>query len=504
MDRAAGLRGATPAVRVSAPTGDDDAERVYRRATDATEDVPVARVGSTGVSELEPLVLVTADGETAFYHDCGPETAAELAGALAAGDFSTSDADAVVSHDADAPVLPTPEDGPLAAGTRGVLGPCGWLNPLASDDADFDFSDALDTVSDVGVLGRGRGDVATDESVSEAWRDARDAEGDALVVVNANEADDRSRGDQLLLDSAPLRVLAAADAAASATDATDVVVYVNEDAEHVEERVREAAQLAADDLDAPVQVVTGPDDFRAGEMTMALEAMEGNDRLEARKRPPYPTTQGLHGRPTVIHTPRTLAQVERALREPEAFDPSSADPGTRLVTVSGDVEHAATVELPTSGSLADARDAVTVAGDYGFASVGGQFGGFVRDLDVTPSAPALRAAGLGTNGALELLDDATCPVAEAGERARFAREENCGRCVPCREGSVQLVDLLRDVYDGNFDADGIRELARVMRSSSTCDFGTEASRPVTTALDEFGPAFRAHADGRCPTGTCDT
>jgi len=503
MNRASGLRGETPAVRVSAPAGADDAERVYRRVNDATDDVPVARVGSTGVREFEPLVLLTANGETAYYPECGASTAVELTNALADGDFPAEDASAVVSHGADTPTLPTPDEGPLSVGVRDVLGPCGWLNPLSPADAEFGFSDALDTVSEVGVLGRGRGDVATDEPIATAWRDARDADGDALVVVNANEADDRTRGDELLLESAPLRVLAAADAAATATDATDVVVYVNEDAEHVEERVREAAQLAADDLDAPVQVVTGPDDFRAGEMTMALEAMEGSDRIEARKRPPYPTTQGLHGRPTVIHTPRTLAQVERALREPEAFDPESADPGTRLVTVTGDVEHDATVELPTSGSLADARDAVSLSGDYGFASVGGQFGGFARDLDVTPSAPALRAADLGTNGALELLDDDTCPVAEAGERARFAREENCGRCVPCREGSVQLVDLLRDVYDGRFDADGIRELARVMRSSSTCDFGQTASRPVTTALDEFGPAFRAHADGRCPTGTCN-
>ncbi|MFC6767622.1 NADH-ubiquinone oxidoreductase-F iron-sulfur binding region domain-containing protein, partial [Natrinema soli] len=93
-------------------------------------------------------------------------------------------------------------------------------------------------------------------------------------------------------------------------------------------------------------------------------------------------------------------------------------------------------------------------------------------------------------------------VAAAGERARFAATENSGRCVPGREGTKQLTELLRELYTGSFRSDDIRELGRVMTRSSNCQIGAHAPRPVITAMDEFEPEFRAHADGRCPSGTC--
>ena len=103
---------------------------------------------------------------------------------------------------------------------------------------------------------------------------------------------------------------------------------------------------------------------------------------------------------------------------------------------------------------------------------------------------------------VELLGERRCLVALVGERARTASEENCGRCVPCREGSKQLTELLREVYDGDYDGAGIRELGRVMRRTSICDFGSEAPRPVLTAMNAFEEEFSAHADGRCPAGVC--
>ncbi|WP_394352038.1 NADH-ubiquinone oxidoreductase-F iron-sulfur binding region domain-containing protein [Halorussus amylolyticus] len=140
---------------------------------------------------------------------------------------------------------------------------------------------------------------------------------------------------------------------------------------------------------------------------------------------------------------------------------------------------------------------------FKLAVVGGQFGGLTRDLDVPASAPALRGAGLGTEGAVELFGDDACPVAVAGTRTKFAREENCGRCVPCREGSKQLTDLLREVYDGAYRREKLGELARVVGETSICEFGQAAARPVATAIAEFDAEFAAHADGRCPSGACD-
>ncbi|XVH31329.1 NADH-ubiquinone oxidoreductase-F iron-sulfur binding region domain-containing protein [Haloferacaceae archaeon DSL9] len=515
-----------------AVSGSLDAERVLRITTgseragtahaaaarEQAADVPVLEVGSLGIPAFEPLVLCTLDGRTAYHVAPGVDRTAELAAALADGSLPAAGADAVVDHDPTSATLPRPPTGPLSVGSPRVTARFGWTDPTAVADPEADGRVAptvaadpdagFETVRSLGLLGRGRGDGATDTPVADRWRTIREADGDPVVVVNANESDDRVAGDRLLCESAPLDVLDGALAIAAIVGAADLVVTVTEPHELAQERLCEAAgaldSLAdAGGADVSLEVVTAPDSYMAGEMTAALEAMEGADRLEARRRPPGPESYGLYGRPTAIHTPRTVAQVRALLADPDAFDADAADPGTRLVTVGGDVDAPATVELETGSSLARALTAVDAADPVEAACVGGVFGGFTRSLDVPVSAPALVGSRLGTNGALEVFGPDHCPIAAAGSRARFAMEENCGRCVPCREGSKQLTALLREVYDGEYDAADIRELGRVVRTTSLCSFGRDAALPVLTALDEFDADFRAHAAGRCPTNTCD-
>nr|WP_228546363.1 NADH-ubiquinone oxidoreductase-F iron-sulfur binding region domain-containing protein [Halegenticoccus tardaugens] len=426
----------------------------------------------------------------------------------------------MVEHDPDTKTLPTPPDGPLAVGARHVLERCGWA-PLdrtiarasAAALAREDPNAALAQLTDIGILGRGRGDASQDSSIATDLDTVHKMTDDPVVVVNANESDRRNETDRMLLGSSPATVLDGALAVAAVVGAkpSDVVVYTNEADDLVRRRVRRAALSVADALgeepntasaNTP-QIVAGPDEFIAGEFTMALEALEGNDRLEARLRPPGPARHGLYGRPTVVHTPRTFAQVRTGLLDPDAYDAADADPGTRVFTITGDVEAAATVELPTGGSLADVRDAVDAEGRFKMACVGGQFGGFTRSLDYAVSALALTNANLGTEGVVEVFNENNCVVATVGERVRFASEENCGRCFPCREGSKQLLTLLRDVYDGSYEDDMVRELARVMDHSSICSFGHSTARSVGTALSRFETEFEAHADGRCPSGACE-
>ncbi|WP_430505726.1 NADH-ubiquinone oxidoreductase-F iron-sulfur binding region domain-containing protein [Haloparvum sp. PAK95] len=501
------VAGSPTAAAAADAAAEAEAMGLVEAARAATSDVPVIETGPTGIDAIEPLVLCTQEGTTTFHYTPTADAVTRFVDDVATGTLPTDEADAVVDHDPEPDRLPVPESGPLSVGDRLALGPCGWVDPAEPADHAF-LSDAqLESVESMGLLGRGRGDAATDAPVFDEWTTARDADGEPVVVVNANEADERSRAADTLLGGAPYPVLDAAVAVAEFVDASDVIVYCNESAEGLHDRLTRAIDAARDEFAVVPQVVAGPDTFTAGEETMALEALEGADRIEARIRPPGPAEHGLYGRPTVVHTPRTLAQVYRALEAPDAvgsaapFEPADADPGTRLVTVAGDVDAPATVELPTGSSLATVTDAVT-GDEFKTAVVGGQFGGFAPDLDVPASAPSLDSAGLGTNGVVELLGDSRCVVAEVGERSRFASESNCGRCVPCREGTTQLVEKLRAVYDGEYDAEGLRELARVMARSSTCTFGVTAGRPVRTALAAFEPEFRAHANGRCPSGTC--
>ena len=460
-------------------------------ARDRAERTRVVETGPTGAPN-GPYAYLTVDDRTALYAAVTASTVQRLLDACEEGRLPTAEAEAVT--DGDGP--PQPTEGPLSVGTRRVLGGCGWHAPTTVPDPvapeiRADPEGAFETVARIGLRGRGRADAAADEPLTESWAEIRDGDGDPVLVVNAADADPEAGADRLLCASAAGRLHDAASAASAVLGAEDVVVLAPDDPLVVE-------RLEAD---GEWHVVAAEDDFRLGEPTMALERLEGNDRIEARRRPPGPEEWGLYGRPTAIHTPRTLLGLAEVWRSPEAFDAGAADPGTRLVTVGGDVASPATVELPTDVPLSTALSAVEAPADARFA-VGGRFGGVTRSLDVPTAAPALAAAGLGTEGVVEVLGPDRCIVASVGERAAFAREENCGRCVPCREGSKQLHEALRAVYDGEFDAAAIRELARVMATTSLCDFGETAARPVRTALEDFEGEFRAHADGRCPAGAC--
>ncbi|MFB6304785.1 MAG: NADH-ubiquinone oxidoreductase-F iron-sulfur binding region domain-containing protein [Haloferacaceae archaeon] len=502
MTRGSGA-GGTPTLRVAAGVGGGPAERLAAAARETSDAVRVVRTGPTGVDALEPLAMASLEGRTAFFPVPTRATVRATVEALADGRLPTDGADAVVAHDPGTETIPTPDDGPLSVGRRAVLGRCGWVDPLDPDAGALLSPDrTAEPVAGVGLLGRGRGDAAADSPVGDAWARTRAADGDPVVVVNANEPRSEQRVARTLLAGDPAAVLDGAAAVAEHVGAADAVLVLNESDAALHRHLADAVAAVADDLPVVPQLVAGPDEYRAGAPTAALEALEGADRVEPRIQPPGPAEHGLYGRPTVIHTPRTVAQVRRALRHPEAFTAGDADPGTRLFTVTGDVVDPATVELPTGGSLAAVRDAVETVGAFKTACVGGVLGGFTRSLDVPPSAPSLDAAGLGTDGVVELLNEGRCAVADAGERARFAAAENSGRCVPGREGTKQLTELLRDVYRGEFDDDGIRELGRVMERSSNCRIGAHAPRPVTTAIDEFEVEFRAHADGRCPAGVC--
>ncbi|RLM77784.1 NADH dehydrogenase FAD-containing subunit, partial [Halobellus sp. Atlit-38R] len=156
-------------------------------------------------------------------------------------------------------------------------------------------------------------------------------------------------------------------------------------------------------------------------------AIEGADRIEPRLQPPSPAEYGLYGRPTVIHTPRTFAHIYLALSDPEETNRSGSGSATRLLTVTGDVTAPATIELGSDAHLSAVRNAVELEGSFKMACVGGVFGGVTRTLDIAPTVAGLTAAGLGTEGVVELLNDERCAVATAGDRARFASEANSGR-----------------------------------------------------------------------------
>nr|WP_226006076.1 hypothetical protein [Natrinema salinisoli] len=148
--------GRSPILRVATDPTTTGRETAYETARRTADSVPVVRTGPTGITAYDPLVLATVDGRTAVHPDPDHEAIAEIVSALEEGELSPDDAAAVVEHEPETRSLPVPETGPLAAGRRDVLGPCGWVNPLATDDYDL-VSPERDAsgVRDIGLLGRG-------------------------------------------------------------------------------------------------------------------------------------------------------------------------------------------------------------------------------------------------------------------------------------------------------------------------------------------------------------
>lgn len=455
----------------------------------AGADCTVVEVGSTGFPAVEPLVSVTRGERTTFHAQCSPEEIQEFVALT--DDSSRADTAAVIEHDPETTTFPAPELFGLDTGVRRVLGGCGWRRPTHPDD--HEAAGGFASVASEAVVslarqlrGRGWGDWSHDQRLIDAWRPAMEADSTA-VVVNAHG----TTADTLLLSSVPFEVLEGANAAASAVGADRIVVYTADNDAAL--TVKEAAESYPNPC-ASIDVVSGPSEYRAAEPTMALEAIEGNHRIEARLRPPGPEVSGLHGEPTLVHTARTFAQLAVALRDGRTE--------SRLITVTGDVAVPATVEVPESDTIETALDAVDIDGEFKAACVGGRFGGITTELDIDVAPDALANADLGTEGTVRIITDDQCVVAFIGNKAQFAADENCGRCVPCREGTTQLANQLREIYDGDYDSDGIEELVRVMNLSSICAFGKHAGRPTRTAMAAFESEFAAHADGRCPAGSC--
>jgi len=494
-------------VRLSAMPDGEGLTEALGAAEEAADEVAVRATGPTGIPAYEPLALVSTDGETRFHAEVDASGAADIVRAAEAGEPADHDPFATVEHDEDG-VLPVPDEGPLAVGDRRLLAKCGWANPVTPEDWTL-VSDHVtsETRLETTVRGRGRGDATAGTPVTEAWNTVRETDGEPVVVVNAHDTDPRHRSDETLLAGATVAVLDAMAAVATLVGGGDAIVLLDQESP-VRDRVEAAVDALSGRLPVTPEVVEGPAAYRAGDPTAALEVLEGNDRIEPRLQPPSPASHGLYGRPTAVHSARTVLQARAALRRelPDLSSPRGAADGdatrTRLFSVTGDVEAPAVVEVSADESLSATREAVTPTDGVGMACVGGVLGGLTDTLDVEPTAEGLTAAGLGATGGVEILGEGRCPVAEAGERVGFAAEENSGRCVPGREGTQQLTELLRDVYDGAFDAEKIAELARVMRRSANCQIGATAPRPVTTALDRFDGQFIEHANGNCPSGTC--
>jgi len=370
--------------------------------------------------------------------------------------------------------------------------------------------EVIETVTASGLTGRGGANFPTGLK----WRTVRDSPGTAYVVVNGKESEPGAFKDREMMEKLPHRVLEGALIAAHAVGADEVVFFIRgafkkayrRIAQAVEEA--EAAGIIGDGLH--VHLHKSPEAYICGEETALIEALEGR-RPMPRGKPPYPAVKGFKGRPTLVNNVETLANVPgivgrgaewyRGLGTPEA-------PGTRVFCVSGLVRRPGVYEcevgIPLSGLL-ELAGGVREGHTLKAVIPGGTSTPLLTpdQVHVALSPKALQAAGsmLGTASVI-VYDETVCMVDMAANLSQFYRDESCGKCTPCRDGTQMLYALLTRIEHGGGEPDDLDRLMRICDytpTGSVCGLGVGAVVPVISALKHFRGEFEAHLKlGRCP------
>jgi len=399
----------------------------------------------------------------------------------------------------------------------------GGYRALAKTLENLTPEEVIEIMERSGLRGRGGAGFPTGKK----WRLARAAKGTTkYVVCNGDEGDPGAFMDRSLLEGNPHSVLEGMIIGAYAIGATRGIIYVREEyplavgtLQVALEQAREYGFLGKAIFGSPlsfdIEIVRGAGAFVAGEETALIAAVEGRVS-EPRQRPPYPVERGVWGCPTVINNVETWANVPVIIeRGPEWFASlgTATSKGTKIFSLVGKIRNTGLVEIPMGMTV---RELVEEIGggpppsrEIKAVQIGGPSGGCLpKDLfDLPIDYESLVEAGaMMGSGGLIVMDDRTCMVDVARYFMDFLRDESCGKCLPCREGTNRMYELLTRICEGRAtesDLDLLEELAQVVKETSLCGLGQTASNPVLTTLRYFRPEYEAHVrERRCPAGVC--
>ena len=243
--------------------------------------------------------------------------------------------------------------------------------------------------------------------------------------------------------------------------------------------------------------------------------MEGK-RGRQRQKPPFPANKGLFGRPTLINNVETLANVPVIiLNGAEWFNKMGTETskGTKTFALTGEVNNTGLIEVPMGTTLRqiifDIGGGMREGKKFKAVQIGGPSGGCLTEehLDIPMDYDNLIKAGaMVGSGGLVVMSDKTCIVEVARFFMNFTTNESCGKCVPCREGTKNMLAILQKIVKGNGtmeDLDKLEELAEVVKAGSLCGLGKTAPNPVLSTLKYFRDEYIAHIqDKKCPAGVC--
>jgi len=478
-------------------------------------DIEIVRNGSRGAFWLEPLVEIQADGQR---HAFGPVTANDVAGLFDAGFPEVCEHDLYLGKVGEIDWLACQQR--LTFSRAGIIEPTKLADYEAHDGYQglrkaltMTPSDIVEAVLNSGL--RGRGGAAFPTGIK--WRTVLDTPGEQkYIACNADEGDSGTFADRLLMEADPFQLIEGMTIAGLAVGATIGYIYLRSEYPKAIKTMNEAIAIANDanflgedicssGLDFQIHVRVGAGAYICGEETSMLESLEGKRGL-IRFKPPLPAIEGLFGKPTVVNNVLTLGAVTTVLAKGAEYYQnfgSGKSRGTLTAQLAGNIRRGGLVEIPFGISLRELVDTIgggTITGrPIKAIQVGGPLGAYLPesqwDTPIDYEDFAAVGAMLG-HGGIVVFDDS----ADMLHLARFAMEfcaiESCGKCTPCRIGSVRGVEIidrieitLKQQQAVTGDLGLLEELCETMEAGSLCAMGGLTPMPVRSAIKHFPDDF---------------
>lgn len=468
-----------------------------------TSEIEVRGVGCMRLCCQGPLVAV--DPQDALFEKVLPHEAASIVGSLDGGEAKSKQVDPHQSF--------FDKQFSIVLSNSGVIDPERLESYIAADGyfalhhalREMTPKEVLDAIQTSGLRGRGGGGYPTGLK----WATVAKAAGDKkYVICNADEGDPGAFMDRSVLESDPHRVLEGMAIAAYAVGADQGFVYVRAEyplaIERLQNAIREAKRfglLGSGVFDSPfhfsVDLRIGAGAFVCGEETALMASIEGK-RGTPRPRPPYPAESGLWGCPTLINNVETFANVAPIIRKGAEWFAgigTGKSKGTKVFALAGKITNTGLIEVPMGTPLR------TIVEDMGGGApdgnsvkavqTGGPSGGCIpsQHLDTPVDYESLTHLGsiMGSGGMI-VMDQDTNMVDVARFFMEFCMDESCGKCIPCRAGTVQMYHILDKIVQGKAcqrDLAKLEELCDLVKNTSLCGLGMTAPNPVLSTLRYF-------------------
>ena len=421
--------------------------------------------------------------------------------------------------------------------TRLVLENCGQIDAEHMEEAiahdgyqalakvlfEMTPEEVIQEITESNLRGRGGGGFQAGYKWSQV---ARQQEKIRYVVCNGDEGDPGAFMDRSIMEGDPHKMIEGMMIAAYAVGAQEGYIYVRAEYPLAISRLKLAIEQAkaagllgehimGTDFSFKLHINRGAGAFVCGEGSALTASIEGN-RGMPRVKPPRTVEQGLFAKPTVLNNVETFANVPLIINRGAAWYKTigtESSPGTKAFALTGTVKNTGLIEVPMGTTLRevifDIGGGIKGDGEFKAVQIGGPSGGCLvsANLEASLDFDSLKKMGamIGSGG-LVVMDNHTCMVEVARFFMNFTQNESCGKCVPCREGTKRMLEILERIVAGNGtleDLDLLEELAKMITDTALCGLGKSAAQPVMSTLRVFRDEYEEHVlEKKCRSGNC--